>query len=102
MEIVSIILNLLLGGGFIVTIVTLKSQRRKANAEARNKELENEEKSAEILLTHIVEPLKKEINALRKEIRKLSNAVSKTKNCKFVDDCPVVGELQNHPDDSRE
>lgn len=35
MELISLLLNLILGGGFIVTLVTLRAQRKKANAEAK-------------------------------------------------------------------
>ena len=39
-EIVSIILNLVLGGGFIVTVFTLKQERLKASANAKKAEAE--------------------------------------------------------------
>ena len=34
-ELISLLLNLLLGGGFIVSVVTIRAQRNKANAEAK-------------------------------------------------------------------
>lgn len=39
-EIISLVLNLLLGGGFIVTLVTLRSKKRKARTEASQQEVD--------------------------------------------------------------
>jgi hypothetical protein len=93
--IVSLILNLLFGGGFFVTLVTLRSERNKAAAEAKGAELSNTDKLLEINNTYIIEPLKKEINALRKDFRKLQRAVEKAIDCPYSDNCPVRNELQN-------
>lgn len=38
MDVVSIALNLIFGGGFIITLLTLRSQKKKANAEAKGAE----------------------------------------------------------------
>ncbi len=42
-EIISLVLNLVLGGGFLMTFITLKSVRAKASAEARKAGAEAEE-----------------------------------------------------------
>ena len=104
-EIISTILNLLLGGTCIVTLATLKATRTKAGAEAKGaeheakgKEIENEEKASKLLMDYIVEPLKKEINALRKEVRKLQKCIERISDCPHADNCPVRGELQKHSD----
>jgi flagellar biosynthesis chaperone FliJ len=43
-ELISLILNLVLGGGLIVTVATLRSQREKAKAEADGAEIDNAQK----------------------------------------------------------
>ena len=94
MNIISLIINALLSGGLIVTLVTLKSTRRKA-------ELENEKTSLETFQTYIVEPLKTEVNELRQEIRTLNSAISKISSCPCADDCPVLDELQDAKRDTQ-
>jgi hypothetical protein len=46
--IVSLVLNLLFGGGLLVTLVTLKSERNKAAAEAKGAEISNTDKLLEV------------------------------------------------------
>lgn len=40
-ELISLILNIVFGGGFLATAVTLRAQKKKADAEAKNGELDN-------------------------------------------------------------
>ena len=101
-EIVSIILNLVLGGGFIVTVFTLKQERlkasanaKKAEAEAENAELDNEEKAAQILMEQVVKPLKTELNGVRRELKGLKKAVESIKDCPHSDACPVRERMRN-------
>lgn len=105
-EIISSILNLLLGSACVVTLATLKSVRAKAGAEAKEAEqeakgkaIENEEKASKLLMDYIVEPLKKEINALRKEVRKLQKSIDRIGDCPHADNCPVRDELQKREND---
>lgn len=108
-EIVSLVLNMLFVGGGLVTLITLRSIRKKANSEAkdseakaRGTELENDEKAAQIVMNYIVEPLKKEINALRKDVRNLQKAIDKVSDCPYSVNCPVKRELQNNQDGERD
>lgn len=94
-EIMSIVLNALLGGSLLVTIVTIKSTRRKANAEARAAEEDNDAKAAQTLSEFIVKPLKKELNGLRKDVNRLQKAIDKIGDCPHAGNCPVRGELQH-------
>lgn len=107
-EIVSLVLNVLFIGGGLVTLITLRPTRKKANSEAKDSEakakgteLENDEKAAQIVMSYIVEPLKKEINALRKDVRNLQKAIDKVSDCPYSDTCPVKHELQNDKDSER-
>lgn len=98
-EIVSLVLNVLFVSGGIVTLVTVRSTCRKANAEAKSKEIENEEKAAQVVIDYVVEPLKKEISALRRDVRKLNRAIDKVSECKYESDCPVKHQLKIENDD---
>ncbi len=48
LDIVSLLLNLILGGGLIVTFVTLKAAKKQAEATAEGSELDNVEKAVRI------------------------------------------------------
>lgn len=91
-ELISLILNLIFGTGFLVTFITLKSAKKKANAEADNAaaqvkttELDNVQEAIKIW-REMAEGLKaelegyknshgemtKEVENLRKEVQKLT------------------------------
>jgi predicted RNase H-like nuclease (RuvC/YqgF family) len=92
MDVVSIALNLIFGGGFIITLLTLRAQRKKAGAEAKgaeataeSTELDNVEKAikiwremAESLKTELMasneryDAVAKQVEALRKDVQKLN------------------------------
>lgn len=116
------ILNYILGGGLlaaVVGIVTLKATLRKANAdaeraiaEAESVRIDNAEHATRILIENIVEPLKIELNATRKEfdstkreMARLRKAIDTANRCKHSDGCPVLNRLrlpkgeQPHGDD---
>ncbi len=97
-EIISSILNLLLVTGGAVTIVTLRAQRKSANEKAKAAELDNDEKAVQIVMSYVVEPLKKEINELRKDVRRLNRAIDKIAECPHAADCPIKRELQDNKD----
>jgi len=73
----SAVMNLVLGGGLVATIIaiiTLKSTVRearakaeKATAEAETVRIDNTEHATRILIENIVEPLKEELNENRKK-----------------------------------
>ena len=106
-----LILNFVLGGGLITAIVsifTLRSQvkeaeakaeqalaeAKKMQAEAKSKELENDKTLVDTFNEYIVAPLKKEVNGLRKDVRKFTCAVEKINDCPHAANCPVRRELQ--------
>ena len=75
----SAVMNLVLGGGLVATIIaiiTLKSTVRearakaeKATAEAETVRIDNTEHATRILIENIVEPLKEELNENRKALQ---------------------------------
>ncbi len=104
------IAEILLTGGLIVTLVTLRSTRRKAKAEADGVEKDNREKDMNLgeqyvnaFMKNIVNPLKSEMAELRQrvvtlteEVKELKDAVQKANTCPHVDECPVLHRLQKH------
>ena len=90
--IISLLLNLVFGGGFITTLVTLKSSAKKADADVKTTELDNVQEAVKIW-RETAETFKSELDSyranqkemtlqmecLRKEVAKLS-----TINCKMV------------------
>jgi hypothetical protein len=74
---------------------------KKAEAEAKGAEIDNEEKAAKIMMDYVVEPLKKEMTAMRREVAKLRRAVEKIKDCQYSDNCPVREELKKKNEDEK-
>lgn len=79
---------------YIQEVEKLKADVRATQVNTRGSELDNVQKAMQILMDEIVEPLKQEINAIRKELGKLRRAVEKANNCRFIANCPVRSELQ--------
>ena len=79
---------------YVQEVEKLKTEVQAAQVNTRGSELDNVQKAMRILMDEIVEPLKQEINAIRKELVKLRRAVEKSNNCRFAANCPVRDELQ--------
>lgn len=92
------ILNVLLSVGFITTVATLRSTRKRAAAEAKQAEAAYMQAILENNKNYVVEPLKKEINALRKALERLTRAINRITDCPHSVDCPVRSELQRQQD----
>ena len=101
----SAVMNLVLGGGLVATIIaiiTLKSTVREARAKAEKAtaeavRIDNTEHATRILIENIVEPLKEELNenrkalqATRREMARLRKAIDTANSCRHHDDCPVL------------
>lgn len=72
----------------------LRAQVESAKAGTTGVELDNVKKAMLILMEQVVEPLKKELNAIRKEMARLRRAVEKINTCPHAADCPVSRELR--------
>jgi len=94
-SVISSLLNLLLTSGLIVTLATLKSQRKKAEEEAKGIALDNEKKLTELINEYFVDPLKKEITSLRRTVSRLTRAIDRIPSCPHSTDCPVKDSLEN-------
>lgn len=79
---------------YIQEVEKLKTDVQLAKANTRSNELDNVKKAMGILMDEVVEPLKLEINAIRKELSKFRRAVEKANSCRLAVDCPVRRELQ--------
>ena len=106
--------------GLITAIVMLRPNRRKGmeeaqrlHAEARQAEIENEERMSAILMTNIVAPLQAELKSLRetvdrlkdqverlsKEVDRLKRAVNKANTCQHKEGCPVLEKLREEKEE---
>ncbi len=99
--IVSLALNLVLGGGLIVTLVTIRSLKTKAEEEAKSLSIDNDRKVSELVNEYFVEPLKKDITSLRRQVSRLTRAIEKIPSCPHSADCPVKDELDDTKTDEQ-
>lgn len=92
MELLSLGLNVLFGGGFITSLISSRNQRKKLSAEARGQELDNVQEAIAIW-RNMASELRKELEASRqsyeamsKQVETLKRAVSRltTVNNKMV------------------
>lgn len=104
-EVLSLGLNVLLTGG-LATLLTMRSMRRKATLEAKRVDIDNETAAMENFQKYIVEPLKLEVEALRKavasykrEMAKFRKAIEQIGECEYKDNCPVKNELKDDKDE---
>lgn len=97
-EILSLVLNLLLGGGLLVTLLTLRSTRKMADEQAKGAELDNDSKASSTLMEYVVKPLKVEMTSLRREITRFRNAIERIPECQYSTECPVKDSLKNSED----
>lgn len=93
-DVISLVLNLVLGGGLLVTLLTLRSQRKLADEQAKGAELDNDSKASETLMEYVVRPLKSEMTSLRREITRFRNAIERIPECQYSDECPVKESLK--------
>lgn len=103
------IVNYLLGGcglvSVVISVVTLRASRRKADAEADGAVADTEQKQMSLAKDYVDEfkenirdPLMKEVKGLRRDVKNLKNAINKINECPHAGDCPVRGELQKQQD----
>ena len=113
---ISEVLNVLLGGGLVATIVAIctlratirkaKAESMKAEADAETVRMDNAEHATRILVENIVKPLKEELNetrryleASKREMARLRKAIDTANSCKHHDDCPVLGGLRKQQEE---
>ena len=82
------------GAKYKTEIDSLRAEVQNKLAGVKNNELDNVRKANDILVESIVQPLKKEINSLRRDVDKFRKAVEKIPSCSYADNCPVSRQLQ--------
>ena len=105
------VLNMALSGGLVgllTFLLTWRSQARKARAEADTVNITNTEQATRILVENIVEPLKQELNATRRdlsatkrEMERLRKALDDANSCKYSASCPVLRRMREQPKDEQ-
>ena len=75
----------------------LRAEVESAKTNTRSNELENVKKAMAILMEEVVEPLKKELSATRREMARLRKAIDGANDCLHRADCPVLHELRELP-----
>lgn len=103
------ILNWVLGGGLVTTLVALatlrptiekaRSEAERAMAEAETVRITNTEQATRILIDNIVEPITKHLNATRREMVRLRKALNQANSCEHSDNCPVLHKLRELQDE---
>lgn len=79
------------------TVSKAKAEAEKAKADAETVRIDNTEHATRILIENIVEPLKKELSATRREMARLRKAIDGANDCLHRADCPVLHELRELP-----
>ncbi len=79
----------------------LKAQVGALQTNTKGDELKNVREGISILMEEVVEPLKKELNAVRREMARFRKAFGKGDDCKhYYDLCPIRAELLRTEEDS--
>ncbi len=94
------VLNWVFGGSLVAAVTALlsvgpsvrkaKAEAERARADAETVHIDNAEHATRILIDNIVEPLKKELNATRREMARLRKAIDGANGCEHRRDCPVL------------
>ncbi|MFI3322094.1 MAG: hypothetical protein R3Y50_06170 [Rikenellaceae bacterium] len=72
----------------------LRAQVAAQKTDTKGDELKNVREGMSILMDEVVEPLKKELNAIRREMARFRKAFKEGNNCKHFALCPILHELQ--------
>ncbi|MFR9574292.1 MAG: hypothetical protein SNG79_01370 [Rikenellaceae bacterium] len=85
---------LLLRKKYDTEVEQLRAQVAALKTDTKGDELKNVREGMSILMEEVVEPIKKEINAVRRELARFRKAVEKGATCKHYGMCPIVNELR--------
>lgn len=73
----------------------LKAHAEETRAEVRSHQIDNDRKAIEMIMELVVEPLRRDMEALQHKVETLTNAIEKIHECHYADDCPVARELRH-------
>ena len=77
-------------------VALLKAEVDQMKADVRSRELDNDRKAIETMMDLVVNPLRKEMESLRRKMDRLTHAIEKIPSCPHSDNCPVSRELQRN------
>ena len=89
------VLTLLSGCGWFVSGRKYRQEVKSQKADNRLKDMELAMLYVEQFEKNIAELLPQEVRELRDEVKGLRDAVQKTNDCSYSDDCPVRAGLRN-------
>lgn len=88
--------SLLMKGKASQEVALLKAEVEQMKADVRSRELDNDRKAIETMMDLVVNPLRKEMESLRRKVDRLTHAIEKIPSCPHSDNCPVSRELQRN------
>lgn len=93
------LLTLVAGGGWLFDRKRHRQEVESIKADNRQKDLDLSKDYVESFRKEIADPLRREVRELKKEVKKLNNAIGKIQDCPHAGDCPVYDELQKQQND---
>ena len=102
MDWTSIILGIITlagGGGWLFDRKRHRQEVEGLKADNRQKDLDLSKDYVEAFRKEIADPLRREVRELKREVKKLNNAIGKIQDCPHAADCPVYDELQKQQND---
>lgn len=100
-SIILAVVTLLGGCGWLFDRHKHKQEVEGLKADNRQKDLDLSKDYVEAFRKEIADPLRREVRELKREVKKLNNAIGKIQDCPHAGDCPVYDELQKQQADSR-
>lgn len=100
-SIILAVVTFLGGCGWLFDRHKHKQEVEGLKADNRQKDLDLSKDYVEAFRKEIADPLRREVRELKREVKKLNNAIGKIQDCPHAGDCPVYDELQKQQADSR-
>lgn len=86
--------TLLSGSGWLIDRRRHRQEVRSLEADNRRKDMDLGKTYVEEFKANIAEPLQKEVQGLRRDVKNLRRAIQRASDCPHSDQCPVREELQ--------
>lgn len=93
------LLTLIAGGGWLFDKKRHRQEVESIKADNKKKDMELSKMYVDEFKQNIAEPLRREVRELKKEVKKLNNAIGKIQDCPHAAGCPVYDELQKQQTD---
>lgn len=93
-SIIFAITTLLSGSGWLIDRRRHRQEVRSLEADNRQKDMDLGKTYVDEFRSNIAEPLQKEVQGLRRDVKNLRKAIQRAGDCPHSADCPVRDELQ--------